>query len=227
MSKSQDNLLGQSRAESLGGEVGVLQSIVNGLIGRIQTVTLVQVVRVKSQGVEPVGFVDVRPLVSQINQSGQVVAHGVIHNIPFMRLQGGTSAVIIDPKVNDIGMCGFCSRDISSVKTHKQMSPPQSRRQFDWADGLFFGGFLNGTPEQYIQFHDSGIKIFSPNNIEIIGKNVDIVGEQIKLQSANAVQFAGGQGIQADGDVRTNNISVNDHTHPNVESGNDVTGKAQ
>lgn len=218
MSKSQNNTLGQTSAEFSGSSAGEFQAIVNGLIGRIQTVTLVQVVRVKSQGVEPVGFVDVRPLVSQINQSGQVVAHGVIHNIPFFRLQGGTNAVIIDPKVGDIGMCGFCSRDISSVKTHKQMSPPQSRRQFDWADGLFFGGFLNGTPEQYIQFHDNGIKIFSPAQIELVAPN-------IRLESQNPVQVTGG--INSEKDVVAGTISLQNHPHSGVETGNGNTGKPQ
>lgn len=204
MSKSQNNTLGQTPAEFSGSSAGEFQAIVNGLIGNIQTVTLVKIVKVKSQGVEPVGFVDVQPLVAQINQSGQMTAHGIIHNVPFFRLQGGVNAVILDPQVGDIGMCGFCSRDISSVKVNKRASPPQSRRKFDWADGLYFGGFLNGTPERYIQFHEGGIKIVAPDNIELIAPN-------IRLQSETPVQITGG--VQSEKDVVAGGISVQEHSH--------------
>lgn len=121
------------------GEIGY---IVESIMSRLQTVTLVKVVAVKGGGLSPVGMVDVQPLVSQIDGSGGVIPHGVIFNVPYMRLQGGGNAVVIDPQVGDIGMCGFCSRDISSVKANKAASPPQSKRRFDYSDGLYFGGFL-------------------------------------------------------------------------------------
>ena len=49
------------------GEIGY---IVESILSRIQTVTLVKVVAVKGGGLSPVGMVDVQPLVSQIDGSG-------------------------------------------------------------------------------------------------------------------------------------------------------------
>ena len=141
------NKLGFEQPGQRGGQ-GEIGYIVESILSRLQTVTLVKVVAVKGGGLSPVGMVDVQPLVSQIDGSGGVIPHGVIFNVPYMRLQGGSNAVIIDPQAGDIGMCGFCSRDISSVKANKSASAPQSKRRFDYSDGLYFGGFLNGTPSQ-------------------------------------------------------------------------------
>ena len=169
MSESPLSFVRPEQAQGSAGEIGL---IVEGIVSRIQTVTLVRVVNTKAGGLAPVGMVDVQPLVSQINGAGQLTAHGIIYNVPYFRLQGGGNAVIIDPAPGDIGMCGFCSRDISSVKQNKAPSAPQSRRRFDFSDGLYFGGFLNGTPEQYIRFKDGGIKVFSPGDIELEAANI-------------------------------------------------------
>ncbi|WP_240021695.1 Gp138 family membrane-puncturing spike protein [Mannheimia haemolytica] len=144
------NNLGLLKPDQVLGGTGEFEFIISGIVNRIQTVTLVQVIAVNATGIGPVGTVDVQPMVAQLDGSGKAYAHGVIHNIPYFRLQGGSNAVIIDPEVGDIGMCGFCSRDISSVKVNKAPSTPQSRRKFDYADGLYFGGFLNGVPSQYL-----------------------------------------------------------------------------
>lgn len=201
---SQNNHNGQARAEHTSGGAGELSFIIESLIGRIQTVTLVRVMAVKSGGLAPVGVVDVQPMVAQLDGAGNAIAHGTIHNIPYFRLQGGSNAVIIDPKVGDIGMCGFCSRDISSVKNNKTPSAPQSRRRFDWSDGLYFGGFLNGTPEQYMMFTADGIKLFSPNQIEITAPNIKMNGST--TQNGSFSQTGGGKAsfsgkIDAEGDI--------------------------
>jgi hypothetical protein len=65
----------------------------------------------------------------------EAVEHGVIYSIPYFRLQGGVNAIIIDPEPGDIGMCGFCSRDISVVKNTKKIANPGSYRKYAWADG--------------------------------------------------------------------------------------------
>lgn len=165
-------LLSQEQARA--GSPQELDFIINNLIGRIQTITLVQVIRVEATGVNPVGVVSVQPMVAQLDGQGRAYPHGVIHNIPYFRLQGGTNAVIIDPAEGDIGMCGFCSRDISSVKVNKAPSNPQSLRRFDYADGLYFGGFLNGVPTQYIHFKQGGIEIVSPDEITLRGSKITL-----------------------------------------------------
>jgi hypothetical protein len=50
----------------------------------------------------------------------------------------------------------ICDRDSSAVKASKDIANPGSYRRFDLADGMYFGGFLNGTPDQYVRFFDTG-----------------------------------------------------------------------
>ena len=201
-----------------------LQFIITNLIGRIQTVTLVQVKAVYATGVSPVGTVDVQPMVAQLDGQGNAYPHGTIHNIPYFRLQGGSNAVIIDPQVGDIGMCGFCSRDISSVKANKAPSNPQSLRRFDYADGLYFGGFLNGTPEQYVHFKEGGIDVISPGEIKLKGSKV-ILDAPVETSST----------IEAKGDITDNSGGggksmanmrkvYNTHTHSNGPQPDQKTG---
>lgn len=226
------NRLGFEQPGQRGGQ-GEIGYIVESILSRLQTVTLVKVVAVKGGGLSPVGMVDVQPLVSQIDGSGGVIPHGVIFNVPYMRLQGGSNAVIIDPQAGDIGMCGFCSRDISSVKANKSASAPQSKRRFDYSDGLYFGGFLNGTPSQYIMFSGGGIKLFSPGDIEMEADNIRLkaqggvssTSQTFQANTKTTAQFTGGGGISADGDVKANDVSLLHHVHNGVQPGGGNTGQ--
>jgi hypothetical protein len=118
--------------------------------------------------------VEVQPMVNQVGGDGTAVPHGPIYNIPVMRLQGGKSAIILDPVKGDIGVAVFAMRDISSVKANKAVSNPGSARRYDYADGLYLGGFLNGVPTQYVQFttdsdgNPTGITIADVNGNTII-----------------------------------------------------------
>jgi hypothetical protein len=123
------------------------------LLARMQTMTLVKVLAcTNSGGITPVGTVDVQPLITQLAGDGTATPHAPLFKLPYFRLQGGANALILDPQVGDIGMAGFCSRDISAVKKTKAQANPGSLRKYDFADGLYVGGFLNGTPSQYVQF---------------------------------------------------------------------------
>lgn len=180
------NKIGYEQPGQRGG-TGEVAFIVESILTRIQTVTLVRVVAAKGGGLAPVGMVDVQPLVSQVDASGGVIPHGVIYNVPYMRLQGGRNAIIIDPQPGDIGMCGFCSRDISNVKAFKKPSAPHSKRRFDFSDGLYFGGFLNGAPEQYIMFSESGIKLFSPKEIQLEAPKTLIKSPDVQIDGVSMV----------------------------------------
>ena len=161
--QSQPSNAGQAGLATTFDEVTRLQFVVGQMIAEMQTVALVEVIGVSNDGgVSPVGTVDVRPLVHQMGGNRTAVPHGVIYKIPYMRLQGGTNAIIIDPQVGDIGMCGFCSRDSSTVVATRKAALPASLRKYNWADGLYIGGFLNGTPTQYIRFSANGISIVTP-----------------------------------------------------------------
>lgn len=228
-----NNSVGQLNINHSLGGAAEFGALINHLIGKIQTITLVKVESVHATGVAPVGTVDVHPLVQQIDGMGNVVSLGTLYGVPYFRLQGGVNAVICDPAVGDLGLCAFASRDISKIKQNKAESAPNSRRQYDWSDGLYLGGFLNGTPEQYICFQNGGIKIVSPGDIELNGKNIKLnasagvssTSQTFQANTQSTAQFTGGGGINADGDIKAGSVSLQNHTHKGVQTGSSDTGE--
>ncbi len=171
--QSQPSNAGQAGLVTTFDEITRLQFVVGQMIADMQTVALVEVVGVSNNGgLSPVGTVDVRPLVHQMGGNRTAVPHGIIYKIPYMRLQGGANAIILDPQIGDIGMCGFCSRDSSTVVATRKAALPASLRKYNWSDGLYIGGFLNGTPTQYIRFADNGLFVFSPSKIKLDAPSV-------------------------------------------------------
>lgn len=149
--------------------------VIRQWLNKVQTATPVKVVSCTNEGgLSPFGFVDVQPLVNQIDGQGNATPHATVFGLPYMRIQGGSNAIILDPKPGDIGVAVFASRDISKVKNTQGQSNPGSLRTFDYADGMYLGGILNGTPTQYIQFSDEGIAVVSPNGATITAPNVSI-----------------------------------------------------
>lgn len=230
-SANYENLSPFNINHSLGG-AAEFNAVIHNLLSKLQTVTLVQVVAVDGAGVAPVGTVDVQPLVQMVDGAGNVYAVGKIFSVPYLRLQGGVNAIICDPVVGDIGLCAFASRDISAVKRNKAESAPASRRQHDWNDGLYLGGFLNGTPQQYVQLASNGIVIHSPKSITLEAPNIKLQASSVTTQTGSfavnasqTAQFTGGGGISSDGDVKAGSVSLKNHTHGGVASGNGHTGK--
>jgi hypothetical protein len=123
--------------------------------------TMYTAIPVLVEKVEPPHFVDVLPLVNQVDNNNQAIGQAVIYRVPYQRIQGGRNALIIDPQAGDIGLCIFAMRDISAVKESKSPSVPPSRRSYDPADGMYIGGFLNGVPERFVEVTDSGINIYA------------------------------------------------------------------
>ena len=147
------------------GEFNQLSFVVQQIVNKANHATLVQVVGVVPGGVGPVGTVNVTPLVNMVDGQGNAIPHGIIYTLPYLRLQGGQNAIIIDPQVNDIGLCVFADQDISTVKTTLAAAIPATHRRNDWADGLYIGGMLNGTPSQYLEFSASGINVVTPGDL--------------------------------------------------------------
>lgn len=141
------------------------ETIISRLIGRVFTHTVVKIVKVYAGETGPVGFVDAVNLIQQMDGNNDGIPNVPMYKLPYFRLQGGANAVIIDPKVGDIGLASFAMRDISKVKEEKTEGPPPSRREYDVSDGLYIGGFLNGAPSQYIHFLESGVNIVATGQV--------------------------------------------------------------
>lgn len=162
--------IGSILPSSSQGEFNALSFVIEQALSKMQTALPVKVIScTNSGGLSPVGTVDIQPLVNQVDGAGNPTPHSTIHTVPYVRIQGGANAVIIDPQPGDIGVAVFASQDITKVKNTKGQANPGSFRVFDWGDAMYIGGALNGVPTQYIQFTASEINIVSPSNVKITG----------------------------------------------------------
>lgn len=200
------------------GGASELQAVIKSLVGKIHTNQLVEVVGIyDSDDLAPVGFVDIKQLVPMIDGSNNVYDTGIIKKVPYFRLQGGANAIVINPKVGDIGLAGFCERDISMVKRNRKLSPPNTRRQYSINDAVYWGGFLNGTPEQYIQFTDNRISVKSKTEI-ILDAPLVRVTNNLKVD-VNVVADGTIQDLASSGGLTMNAMRDSYNNHGHVENG--------
>ena len=161
------NPLGMLRTSSQWGVYNNIRFMVQQALALVQTASVVKVMACTNEGdTSPVGTVDVQILVNQVNGQGNPTQHVTMYGLPYLRIQGGANAVIIDPQLGDIGIAVFASRDITNVKSTKAQANPGSFRMHDFSDGMYLGGLLNGTPSQYVQFSSAGIALISPNEVK-------------------------------------------------------------
>ena len=177
--------------------------IINNLIANIHTMMPVKIlsVTVPADELAPIGRCEVLPLVQQIDGSNNVYPMGKIINVPYLRVQGGSNAIVIDPQVGDVGLCGFCERDISIVKRTGELSAPDTRRKYDINSAVYMFTMMSGTPTQYIHFKSSGIDIKTTGDLNINGLIIK----------------ADGTLVTKDGDT------VDKHSHGGVQSGGSNT----
>ena len=205
------------------------QFLIKMMLMRVSVATLVQVQAVtNSGGLEPVGFVDILPLVNMLDGQDVATPHDTVFHCPYFRLQGGANAVIIDPEVGDIGIAVFADRDISSVVANHGQANPGSRRRFDMADALYLGGFCNDVPEQYVQFVTSGdnksINIVSPTQITLSAPLIALNGMITQTGGADGSTVSLTGPVSVVNDVVAGGVSAITHTHINTMPGTGTSG---
>lgn len=164
MSDTSDTVgYGQQQPWDGDSDLNAVAFLVRQIVAEIDTMKLVQVQVVHGGGLAPPGTVDVLPLVTQIDGSGNSTPHGTVYGIPWSRLQGGKNAIICDPQVDDIGYVVAADRDTSNVRASRKQATPGSRRRHDIADGVYAGWCLNVAPDQYLQFTATGIRLVDKN----------------------------------------------------------------
>lgn len=250
MSKTVKNPNGLMPLQAALGEFDRIAFMVQQALAKMQTATLVRIEScTNAGGLSPVGYVDVTPMVNQLDGQGNPTPHVTIYNVPYFRLQGGANGVIIDPQKGDIGVAVFASRDISQVKSTKKQGNPGSRRQFSFSDGMYLGGMLNGTPTQYVQFSAAGIKIHSPTAVILEAPDIQLQAQTVEINASTsttvttptftvngatvlngtisqtgggAAQFSGSMSVT--GDVTAVGVSLHNHVHGGVVPGGGNTG---
>jgi hypothetical protein len=193
-------------SDSLGPYNPTARTVMN-MLARVRTVTLGMVKSVQPGGTGQAGTVSVQPLVSMVDGNGNVFPHGTIYNAPYLRLQGGANAVIVDPAVDDVGILLICDRDISSAKKNLAPSAPPTGRTHDMADALYLGAILGPSPNQFLRFTATGMEL-----IDVNGNTITTGPTGINLQPA------AGQTVTIDG------IVWETHLHGLVATGTDDTG---
>ena len=196
-------------------EIGRLQFVINNALAGIRTAMPVKVIAVSNiGGVSPIGTVNVQPLVSAVDGSGNLWPHGIIHNVPYMRIQGGANGIILDPAIGDIGIATICDRDISTVKNTGKISAPGSLRKTDMSDMVYLMTIIGAAPTQYVQFSSAGITITSPTTVTINATNININGKLTVVGD-----------VETTGTLKNNSKLVGStHTHGGVQTGGGTTG---
>jgi hypothetical protein len=183
---------GQLEPNDYQSEFNKVAFLVRQMIALLDTMKLVQVQAVHGGGgaIASAGTVDVLPLVSQLDGQGNVTQQNTAYGIPWWRLQGGNGAVVCDPQVNDIGYVIVSDRDITNVVATQAAAPPGSFRKYNFADGIYVGGCLNGPPTQYLSFTAQGLTLADLN-----GNKVAMAATGITITDANGNQIQMKAGI--------------------------------
>lgn len=225
-------------------EVGRMDYIIRSALSGLRTSMPVKVISVtNSGGVSAIGKLSVQPLVSSVDGNGQAWEHGIIHNVPYMRIQGGANGIILDPVVGDIGIATVCDRDISTVKNTGAIAAPGSNRKNDMSDMVYLMTIIGAAPTQYVQFNSSGITILSPTKVTISAPTVQVDASSVFRVNSAAIQLNGpitqvsGSGnaafagnittpgtVTATTDVVGGGKSLNSHKHGGVTTGGGQTG---
>lgn len=159
----------------------------NSLITNVNTAIPCKVVAIEKQeqrGVNIVGFVDIQLMIEQTNGQKKGNETAIVCNVPYIRIQGGTNAVIIDPEINDLGVAIFASRDITNFKEARRQTPPATWRKFSISDAIYIGGIRNQKPVQYIHFRNDGIEIYSPKRVHITTPTVLIDSDNTTINTS-------------------------------------------
>lgn len=194
---------------------------IQSILMKVDTSMPVVVRSVRAGGLGPVGYLDCQIAVTQLTGSGEVVQNASLTNVPYMRYQGGTNAVILDPEPGDLGIVVFCQRDISGFKNAREISPPPSKRFLSKSDGVYVGGILNKTPVQYVQFKEDGIDVISPFNITLRSPTINIIGtvnqsggDVTMAQSLTVNQnMTVDNNMKVSGQTDMDSVGFNEHVH--------------
>ena len=204
-----ETVKGQKKPNTAGSSYNSLQFMVQQAIrNQVHTAIPVQV-----QAVDGL-FVDVLPLVSNVDGFGKTVEPTTIYHLPVFRYHAGVAAFIVDPVVGDIGLAVFAQADSSNVQEGTSTpQQPGSFRRFSQSDGFYFGGFHKSAPSVFIEVkQDSTIQIVAPTSVTVTSPQVDFSGN---------VSMSGN--VSVTGDCTIGGISFLSHVHGGVQSGGSDT----
>lgn len=223
------------KPSDLASDGNALSSALRTMIGNYSFIDIVRVEEVTGN------TLTVRSLLLGMSVDKTKIDNEAIHNIPYLRLQRGLSAVIMDPVVGDIGLMAVCDKDATNVKASGEESIPATLRTHSAADGVYLTGIasLNADPTQYARFTEAGIDIVSPVKVTVTGPDIAINGDsKVEINSPDIIlngpisQGAGSYAgaahfkntVTSDTEVSVGNIHLTSHGHSGVQGGSDNSG---
>lgn len=245
-----DTVKGQQDYNTGASEYNAADFQIQNALRQINTAEPVTVTSVNPGKVGKAGTVTVQPMVNLVTGKGEGMQQSQLFSLPYLRIQGGENAVIVDPKPGDVGLAVYAMRDTESMKQGDgKPCNPGSARCYSKGDGFYLGGFLNKTPKRYIWIEDDGITmddgeggklelkggkltIAAPNGIETTS-NIEThntpaltMGSGGATATMNANMTVNGS-ITSTGDQVAAGISQTGHVHTGVQAGSANTGKPQ
>jgi hypothetical protein len=168
-------------------------------------------------GVAAIGRVTVIPMIEMVSDLGQASTRAKLVDLPYMRVQAGANAVIMDPQEGDIGIAVFSEKDISGMLEAQGAAPPGSARVFDMADGVYLYSIVGAAPTQFVQFSADGIAITSPTKVTIQAPEVEITAPDVKVTASSKITFLTPS-------FMLNSIDLVTHRHNGVIPGGGTSG---
>jgi len=233
----ENNMQGQQGFSSSASEYNASDFQIRQALMRINTAEPVVVQAVDTAA----RTVDVLPLVRIVGGGGDAIDQSQLFELPYLRIQGGANAVIIDPQPGDVGLAVYAMRDVEAFKASPgQPVNPGSARVYDKGDGFYLGGFLNVAPERYLRITDDGVEIEGVASIKAHGQTVTVTADSRITLDAPVVEVTGilqqtgdngggsssfrGGFTNTGGQITSNGVTLETHTHNGVQPGSGNTG---
>lgn len=159
----------------------------------------------------PIGYIDVLPLVNQVDGNNAATPHETVHLVAYHRPQGGNGAFISDPVVGDIGHMTVPDRDTSVVLSTSAQGNPGSGRRNDLSDGVYLGTIRSGNPSQSFAFLAQGFKLVDAFGNTMIGTAAGVTINGVLITLAGDV-------------VTKKGTDLDTHVHTGVTTGAGDTG---
>ncbi|MDR1942142.1 MAG: hypothetical protein LBQ47_07425 [Endomicrobium sp.] len=98
----------------------LMEHLISLKLEKLNTLKLCKVVSVNEDKT-----LNVKNLVPETDTDGKAIEPVIWKDFPILQMQGGSAAFQIEYNAGDIVLCGFCDRDIQSVKRNgkKQAAP--------------------------------------------------------------------------------------------------------
>lgn len=174
--------------------------------------------RVIAYSRSPNNVATVQPMVMIGDTGGNKMSRAQIENIPVLTLGGGGFLMSFNIKPGDLGWIMASDRDISLFMQGLREDWPNTKRIKSFSDGLFIpdamrGWALAGEDDENVvlQSTDGSIKISVGENFIKLKHPTQVIAETPLLSVPN-------------GDVVASGVSLVNHPHGGVQSGNATSG---